>query len=399
MSMEGIDYGNILGQDEIDTLFADPEDIPTGESGGEAAREEDGKPAGGGNDKGHDGPKDKPAEAADPDELFGAAPPESVGEGKDGKGKEEAETAQGGAASPDSIFSSIASACAEEGIFPDLDSEQIAGVRSAEDFRDLIDGQIKAGLTEVQRRVSEALGNGVEASDIRRYENTLAYLDGIKEKALTEESEKGEQLRRTVIYQDYLNRGYTAEKAGKLTDRAIEAGTDVEDAKDALQGNKDFFKAEYAKLREEAERRAEKEESARKERAARLKDSLLNDKAVMGDMEVSADMRRKAYDAITKPVWRDPETGDYYTAVQRYEMEHHEDFMKHVGLWFALTGGFRDFDGFARGKVRKEVRKGLRELEHVLNGTRRGADGGLRLVTTPKDDPESVWGKDIRLDI
>lgn len=394
--MERLDYDSILGQDEIDTLFADPEETAAGEPA-ERQKPDTGNDALEG--EGHDDTKDTPAEAVDPETLFEADPPESVGKEEEDKGKEEPDSSDGGGTSPDSVFSSIASACAEEGIFPDLDEEQIGKVKSAEDFRDLIESQIKAGLTDVQRRVSEALGDGADASGVRRYEHTLAYLDGISEKALTEESEKGEQLRRSLIYQDYLNRGYTQEKAGKLTDRTIEAGTDVDDAREALQSNKDFFKAGYSKLRDAAREKADKEEAGRKERAARLKDSLLKDKALMGDMEIESSVRKKAYENITKPVWRDPDTGDYYTALQRYEMEHPEDFMKYVGLLYTLTGGFKDFGGFAKGQVRKGVQKGLRELEHVLNGTRRNGDGSLRLTTTPKDDPESVWGRGMRLDL
>jgi len=41
---------------------------------------------------------------------------------------------------------------------------------------------------------------------------------------------------------------------------------------------------------------------------------LSNDKA-FGDLEVIQSNRQKAYDAITKPVYKDPDTGEYYTAV------------------------------------------------------------------------------------
>ena len=64
---------------------------------------------------------------------------------------------------------------------------------------------------------------------------------------------------------------------------------------------------------------------------------------------------------------------------------------------YSLTNGFKDFDSFTKGKVKKEVRKGRREWEHTLNGTKRNADGSLKMVTSVKDDPESFLGSDFKL--
>lgn len=105
------------------------------------------------------------------------------------------------------------------------------------------------------------------------------------------------------------------------------------------------------------------------------------------------------FDNISKPIYKDPDTGEYYTALQKYEAEHRTDFLKYVGIMYTLTNGFKDFDTFTKGKVKKEVKKGLRELEHVLNNTRRDSGGNLKLVTTEKDDPESFISGKLRLDI
>ena len=80
-------------------------------------------------------------------------------------------------------------------------------------------------------------------------------------------------------------------------------------------------------------------------------------------------------------------------------MEHRADFLKYVGLFYTLTNGFKDFDSLAKGKVKKELKKGLSELEKTLNGTSRNANGSLKMVTSVKDDPESYIGKGFKLDI
>lgn len=338
-----------------------------------------------------------------PETLFEGERPESVGGGKDNeeaiKGKEAPADLQEDGASPDeNFYSSIAGACMEEGVFPDLDGETIGKVKTAEDFRGLIESQIKAGLDERQRRVDEALSNGADPTDIKKYENTLGYLDSLTEKAVSEESEKGEQLRRNLIFQDFINRGYSQEKAQKFTDRTIEAGTDIADAKEALQSNREFFQKGYDKLLEDARKEAEKAARERKVQAEKLKESILKDKQLFGDLDIDQATRKKVFDNISRPVYKDPDTGEYYTALQKYEMEHRADFLKYAGLIYTLTDGFKDFDGFTRGKVRKEVRKGFKELEQVLRHTGSNAKGGMRLVTNAEESPGAFLGKGVRLD-
>jgi len=263
----------------------------------------------------------------------------------------------------------------------------------------LIENQINAGLDERQKRVNDALNNGVEPTDIKRYEGTLNYLATITEANVSEESEKGEQLRRQLIFQDFINKGYSQAKAQKFTDRTIEAGTDIEDAKEALQSNKEYFQGEYDRLLKDAQIEAEKAVEERKAQVSKLKDSLFKDKQLFGDIEVDNSMRKKAFDNISKPVYKDPETGEYYTALQKYEMEHRQDFLKYVGLMFTLTNGFKDFDTFTKGKVKKEVKKGLKELEHTLNNTKRDFSGSLNLVTSAHEDENSFIGRGLKLDI
>mgnify|MGYP007122074268 CR=1 FL=1 len=109
-----------------------------------------------------------------------------------------------------------------------------------------------------------------------------------------------------------MNKGYSQEKAQKFTERAIDSGTDVEDAKEALLSNKEYFQGQYNKLLEEAQKAADKEKAETQKEAQKLKDSLMKDQQLLGDMELSADVRKKVYDTIMKPVYKDPETGEYH---------------------------------------------------------------------------------------
>ena len=386
---EELSLDNILGAEEIENLFVeDDETQDTPPANGEPPKKEE-EPS---------KDKEETTEVVDVDNLF-TDTPESVGSGIENTEEKEDTTPKGDGTSPKNFYSSIAKALKEEGIFPDLDDEGLSEVKDPEDFRDLIDQQIKAGLDERQKRIDDALNAGVEPTEIKKYENTINFLDSIKEENISDEGDKGEKLRKDLIYQDFINRGYSKERATREVQKSFNAGTDIDDAKEALKSNIDFFRDKYDELVNDAKSEAEAEEKERKDQAEKLKSSILNDKDVFGDLSVDKSTRQKIYDNIAKPVYKDPETGEYFTAIQKYEMENRTDFLKNIGLLFTLTDGFKNLDGLVKGKVKKEVKKGLRELEHTLNNTARTSDGNLKFVSGVDEDPESFIGKGWNLDV
>ena len=390
--MEELGLTNILGEDDVERLglFSEPEEIADEPDVSEEDNSEEPK----------DKSKKKNTTEVNPDTLF-EEEPESVGSEESVKEEEGTDTDNSAGASPNDndFYSSIANACAVDGAFQNLDDDAVKNVKTAEDFFNLIEMEVNARFDDKQQRLIKALENGVEASDIRKYENTLSYIDSIQERDLVEESEKGEALRRNIIFQDFLNKGYSQARAKKLTERTIEAGTDIEDAKDALVSNREFFQGEYSRLLNEAQAEADRAAAERRQQADKLKNDILKDKHLFGDIEITPTIRKKVIDNIAKPVYKDPESGEMFTALQKYEMENRADFIKYIGTIFTLTNGFKDFDSFVKGKVQKEKKKGLRELERTLTNTRQSGGGNLKLVTSAKLDPESFINKGWDLDI
>lgn len=318
---------------------------------------------------------------------------ESVGSEEDKQEKKDTTSKKNGT-SPDNFYSSIAKALKEDGILSDLDDESLDKATSAEDFAELIEKQIQAKFDEKQKRIDDALSVGVEPSAIQQYEKTLDYLDSISDDLISDESEKGETLRKQLIYQDFINRGYSKERANREVQKSFNAGSDIDDAKEALQSNKDFFKDSYNNIIKEAKKAEESRKAEQKKEAETLKKSILEDDKIFGDLIVDKAQRRKIFENISKPVYKDPETGDYLTAVQKYEQDNHIDFMKYVGLIFTLTDGFKNLDGLVKGKVNKEIKKGLKNLENTLNNSTRNHDGTLNFVTSRRsDDDETYSGK------
>lgn len=387
---EELSLDNILGADEIENLFVDDEETQeTPPVNKETSEEED-----------KEKNKEETTEVIDVDTLF-TEEPESVGSGKeDNKEKEGTESDKDKGTSPkNNFYSSIAKALKEEGIFPDLDDETADKIKAPEDFAEAVEKQIQARFDKRQKRIDEALNAGIEPSEIKRYENTLSYLNSLQDSAISDETDKGEKLRQQLIFQDFINRGYSKEKAQREVQKSFNSGTDIEDAKEALASNKEFFQNEYDNLVKEAQEEEKREAQERKEQAEKLKKSILEDTKVFGDIQVDKATRQKVFDNISKPVYKDPETGEIFTAIQKYEMENRTEFLKNVGLLFTLTDGFKNLDGLVKGKVRKEVKKGLRELEHTLNNTSRTSDGNLKFVSGVEDDPESFIGKGWDLDV
>lgn len=386
---EELSLDNILGTEEIDNLFVEDNTQDTPPS-----NKEDGE---NNSEKSSENKEKDETTEVNVDNLF--TEPESVGSGKDDKEEKEDTTLKGDSTSPKNFYSSIAKALKEEGIFPDLDEESYSKIKEPEDFRDLIEQQIKAGLDERQKRIDEALNVGIEPTEIKKYENTLYFLDNIKEESISDEGDNGEKLRKDLIYQDFINRGYSKERATREVQKSFNAGTDIEDAKEALKSNMDYFKDKYNELINDAKLEAAEEEKERKEKAEKLKTSILNDKEVFGDLYVDKSTRQKIYDNIAKPIYKDPDTGEYFTAIQKYEMENRVDFLKNISLIFTLTDGFKNLDGLVKGKVKREVKKGLRELENTINNTARTSDGSLKYVSGVDEDPESFIGKGWKLDV
>lgn len=381
--MEELDLSNILSPEEMDNLF-DEEGSKIQETTPESTEEKEKN-------------KETTEVQVDAEDLFES---ESVGSGKEDKQGKEDTTPDGSGTSPKTNFySSIASALKEDGIFQNLDNDKAKEIKDAESFAQAIRDEVSAQFDERQKRIDEALNAGIEPSEVQKYERTLNYLDSIKDENISDESEQGEQLRRQLIYNDFINRGYSKERAQREVKKSFDAGTDIEDAKESLKSNKEFFKSSYDSIVEEAKKEEEKEIEERKKDAETLKKNILEEEKVFGELQIDKATRQKVFDNVSKPVYKDPETGELFTALQKYEMDNRLDFLKNVGLIYTLTDGFKNLDGLIKGKVKKEVRKGLRELETTINNTARTSDGNLKFATGVDEDPESYVGKGWHLDV
>ena len=376
---------NILSEEEVENLFTEYDDT------NEGTGPDDNKP---------DETEQNTTEVNVDTETLFTDEPESVSSDEDSEDKEGTKSDKDKSDSPKkNFYSSIAKALKEDGVFPDLDDESLKSIVNPEDFAAIVEKQIQQKLDDKQKRIDEALTVGVEPTEIKKYENSISYLKSITEDAIINEAAEGEQLRKQLIFQDFINRGYSKERATREVQKSLNTGTDIEDAKEALQSNLDYFTEEYEDLINDAKEAQKVADTARAAQMENLKTTILSADKTFTDIQINQATRQKIFDNIAKPVYTDEKTGEKLTAIQKYERDNRVDFLKNISMVFTLTDGFKNFDGLIKNKVRKELNKGIKELEHTINNTSRTTNGSLNFVSGASEDNESFIGKGWSLDV
>lgn len=363
------DINSLLSPEEADALFEGRET--------ETAAQQPGAPE-----------EEREEEKHDVAEEKEETTPEKVGN-EEKPGNEDAAT-DGGGSSPDTFYSSIAYALRNDGILPDFSDDDLDKVKAPEDFAELIEKAVTSKFDERTRRIDEALGNGVAPDTVRAYEQTLQYLSSINEEALSAEGEEAENLRRQLIYNDLVNRGYSQDRANREIEKSFKSGSDIDDAKDALEALNKFYRDGYDNVQKEARQRAEAAKAEQKKNADKFRKMVLEDEIKVGDDALDKRTAQRVYDAVSKPVYKDPDTGQLMTSVQKFQKENPLEFMKQIGLWFVLTNGGKDVSSFAKAQARVEKNKNIRELERKINATQLNADGSLRYTSGVGGDTDPL---------
>lgn len=313
-------------------------------------------------------------------------PSEKVGE-EDTKQKEDATDNRGGGSSP-SVYSSIAKAFKVDGIFPDFEDNEIDAVQTPEAFAELMEKAITARVDERVKRADAALQNGVQPDQVRAFEETLGYLGSIDEDRLKAEGEEGEELRKQLIYNDLINRGFSKDKALRELDKSFKTGNDIEDAKDALDALIQHYQNQYQQIQDESRARIEEGKKKQKQMSDDFKRMILDSEVKIGETKLDKKTCQKIYDSVSRPVYKDPDTGKLLTLVQKFQKEQPLEFLKQLGMWYVLTDGGKNTAGFTKQQLREERNKGIKELGRKINSTSLNPDGTLRYdsATTENGD-------------
>ena len=387
----GFDINNILSQNEVDNLF-NTEKTDTGVVPDEKTDETETKP-----DENNKEQNKATEEEIDVNNLFET--PENVGGKEINDQKKAPLNADGNKSSPKpNFYTSTLSALVNDGVFTGLTDDEVASVTDDETLKAAVQKEVEARLNETNKKINDALNYGVDIDSIKQNESISTFLNDLTDEDISDESDKGVKLRRDLIGQDLLNKGFSQEQAQKKLDIIFSSGSDVSEAQDALENNKTYYRETYNKIVEEHKQKQEAEVKRLKEEDENLHKSLVEGKDLLGGLQLDNNTREKIYSNITKPVYKDKESGESLTAIQKYQRENSVDFAKNIGILYTLTDGFKNIDALVKGNVKKEVKSHLKELEHTLNSTSINTDGSYN-YTSGVDDTESSINAGWKLDI
>lgn len=375
--MDGLGLDNILGAEQVEKMFSSEAD-----SADDNLQD---------TEENSDNQSEETVEV-DFSDLLGNQP-ESVGSGNN-KSEEQGDAPSSSGGTPTNIFSSIAKALKDEGVFPDTSDDDFKDIKDAASFKQFWENQVAASLDERQRRIEQALNSGAGRQEIDAYQEAINLNSFLQKREtadmLEREGEEAENLRKKMMYQDFMNRGFKHERAVRLIEKSLADGTDIEDAKEAYDSCKEFYKQRVAAFQQEIEDRKKEQEAIQEKNYNNLKKHILDTDSFYDGVKVDKMVRQKAYDAITKPTYKD-ESGNLLTALQRYQREKPMEFMENVAMLWALTDEFKNVDKLTKRKVQAGIKKGFDEVASVLNSTRRNNDGSLNLANTAFDDDRENW--------
>lgn len=320
-------------------------------------------------------------------------PQESRGVEESKKG----EDAKSDGNSPNNLYSSIAKALKEEGILSDLDD--ISSIIDAKSLRDAFNMQADKRLDNQTKRVLLALNSGMRKSDIQILEELVSTYNSIDAKAIESEDKNGESIRKELLYRDYINRGFSKEKAEREIKKAFDAGTDIEDAKDALVSLREYTAKMYEKKQMEAEAAKKAAEDAQKSFFDSIIKSIDEKENAFNSIKLDANAKKRIKDVIFDRKHKNPQ-GYYESDIEKYEREHKADFARYMAAFFALTDGFTDFSKLFKPVANQAMKKGLANLENMLQGST--VEGGsLSLIggTEVSDDLKDLLAGNYKISV
>ncbi len=354
-----------LGEDGLDLNFEDlefihEEDVNEGEEATDTSTEEsEGQPAAEGSEESGG---EAVQETEDNDAITEGEDPEIVGEGS-AEEKEDEQT------SPQ-LYSTLASTLVEQGVLTSVDESSLKDIKSVEEFVDIMKSQIKAqefsDLSDTQKEVLTGIREGASNDTVTQFKNAMSQLDAIDEKMIAENQE----VQRDLIYQGYLSKGFSKEKAAKMVDRSTQLKLLAEDAADAHADLKTVIKERFEVSKQADAAKLSDADAKAEAQAEALKDSILKTDRVM-DLEIPENTRKEVYEEMMKHVSVNPETNAPENALMKYQRENPTEFSQKLYFLWKASKGFTNLDYFGNKKASTNVRdleRAIKQSTHVSGG-------------------------------
>lgn len=300
---------------------------------------------------------------------------------------------------PSTPLSSLVSTLVDEGVLPSLDEEELGEIKSASDLIAIINKQVKsnefADLTEDQKEYLTALRSGVPNEAYRQQKSIESQYNNIQESNL--ESDDSLELRKLLIKQDFIIKGYDEATATKYSDRSVNLGEDVDDSKAALKRLQEYQKQTTGNLLKEAEESKKAVEKAAEERLTTIKDKIKSTDEILPSMKINTKSKDKVYDLLTKAAGQDS-NGNPVNAIVN-SMINDQEYLIKLAYLHHITEGMTKWDKIvstsksaAINKLDEQLKK--EEFARQTADTNSGATGSRATKGTKSiaDDILNAFG-------
>jgi len=242
-----------------------------------------------------------------------------------------------------------------------------------ENAKDLIEGWRKkmseseySDLTESQKTYLDGLRNGIPEEDIKQNFNNIKALDSLPDGAI----DADENLRKTLITENWIAKGLSKEEAEKMTSRSIDLGEDIDDAKSAFTSLREIETNRVAKELESIKKQKEEDDKKNAEKLSALKENILNKEEFIPNIKINSTTKEKIFNNMTKVVGYD-DKGNGINALTQARLKDPEKFEMMESYFYTITKGFTDFSKLTNSAKTSAVE----ELDSKLKSNQSG--GGI----------------------
>jgi hypothetical protein len=268
------------------------------------------------------------------------------------------------------LYKSLASYLQTEGVLTSVDSSKLEKVETIEALAELIneeaDARVLRNFTPLQQEAIEAFKNGVDVETFKQQKIVENNLDSITEDIINSDQE----LRSQLIYQDFINQGFSEQKAQRLTDRSVQADDDIEDAKEALENIKKGVKDRYVEEQTYKSTQKQKEQDDYVASQKLIEKNILETEEPLKGIKLNETARKQILTTMMNPVGKNPVTGVDENQLMKDQREN-KDFSQKLYTVYTLSKGFTDFSYFGKKEKANEIKnieKALKNNQHVLQG-------------------------------
>jgi hypothetical protein len=268
------------------------------------------------------------------------------------------------------LLTRLASALYKDGVLSGVDEQDIKDV-DVPKLADLIKKTIShnefSGLDERAKQALEAIRAGVPVENVIKHHNTGIKLAEFTEDRFVENdldtdesSEEKLAVRKSLIYNDLIARGFDQRDAERRTAQSFKAGDDVADARLALQSLKRIAEVR----RQEEIQQAKSEQKRQEDTRQQLFTNVAGMKEVIPGLPVSQEVSKWMAEAMTSPTGR-TQDGRLRTVVSDKRSE--DPFKFDTRLHYFIKMGLFDEKPDMSFLAKRNMSSAIQELEKNLS--------------------------------